>query len=369
MESNKDEAIRCIDIARNAIAEGKLERAEKFLQKAEKLYETKDAKELLEKLKGYTKENTNPSTEETTGPYMRREKKSSGNAETPKSAEVEYNSDQLEAVKRIKKCKDYYEVLGVSKDATDSEIKKAYKKLALQLHPDKNKAPGAVEAFKAVGNAAAILTDSEKRKSYDLYGEQSHAGRTEHAAHNYSGFQFGGYSRGFDSEFTPEEIFSMFFGGSFPQQNVYMRQRRYQRGGDNQHAQREQQNSYAALVNLLPILLLIMLSMMSSFFISDPIYSLQPNQKYSVMRRTANWKVSYYVKDNFHSEYQGSVSRLETAVEEEYYQNLKHKCFRERQYRESMIMKARNFGDANLYRKAQNTATPSCDDLQKLQTF
>lgn len=278
MEGNRDEANRCVEIARNALAEGKLERAEKFLLKAERLYETKDAKELLEKLKGYNKENR-PSTEESSsGPYMRHEKKSSSKAESAKPAEAEYTSDQLEAVKKIKKCKDYYEVLGVSKDATDSEIKKAYKKLALQLHPDKNKAPGAVEAFKAVGNAAAILTDAEKRKSYDLYGEQSHSGRAEHAAHNYSSFQFGGYSRGFDSEYTPEEIFSMFFGGGFPQQNVYMRQRRYQRAGDNQHGQREQQNSYAALINLLPILLLIMLSMMSSFFISDPIYSLQPNQ-------------------------------------------------------------------------------------------
>ena len=48
----------------------------------------------------------------------------------------------------IKKCKDYYEILGVSKEATEAELKKQYKKLALQFHPDKNRAPGASEAFK-----------------------------------------------------------------------------------------------------------------------------------------------------------------------------------------------------------------------------
>ena len=48
----------------------------------------------------------------------------------------------------IKKCKDYYEILGVGKEATEAELKKQYKKLALQFHPDKNRAPGASEAFK-----------------------------------------------------------------------------------------------------------------------------------------------------------------------------------------------------------------------------
>ena len=49
---------------------------------------------------------------------------------------------------RIKKCKDYYEILGVEKEATENDLKKAYRKLALQMHPDKNKAPGSTEAFK-----------------------------------------------------------------------------------------------------------------------------------------------------------------------------------------------------------------------------
>ena len=57
---------------------------------------------------------------------------------------------------RVRKCKDYYEILGVSKDATDSDLKKSYRKLALQFHPDKNKAPGAGEAFKSIGNAFAV---------------------------------------------------------------------------------------------------------------------------------------------------------------------------------------------------------------------
>lgn len=147
-----------------------------------------------------------------------------------RNAEPDFSSDQLEAVRKVKKCKDYYEILGVTKQATDSEIKKAYKKLALQLHPDKNRAPGAVEAFKAVGNAAAILTDPEKRKQYDLYGiNDSHNGGSNSGSGgmrgNYYASDFG-YARGFQADVSAEELFNMFFGTGFPQQNVYMRSQR-----------------------------------------------------------------------------------------------------------------------------------------------
>lgn len=128
----------------------------------------------------------------------------------------EYTPEQLEAVKKINKCKDFYEILGITKDATDSDIKKSYKKLALQFHPDKNKCPGAAEAFKKIGNAVAILTDVEKRKQYDLYGPEDE--RVSRSAQHYGGNTY----REFDAD-AADEIFNMFFGSSFNGANVYVR--------------------------------------------------------------------------------------------------------------------------------------------------
>uniref|UniRef100_A0A1A9ZUI6 J domain-containing protein n=1 Tax=Glossina pallidipes TaxID=7398 RepID=A0A1A9ZUI6_GLOPL len=366
-EMNKDEALRCIEIAERAFSEGNLAKAEKFLSKAERLCPTNKAKELLAKVKSvpsssdgsHVNSNSNKAQRSGNNDTETRRRHNSGT----RNVEPDYTSEQIEAVRKVKKCKDYYEILGVTKTATDSEIKKAYKKLALQLHPDKNRAPGAAEAFKAVGNAAGVLTDAEKRKQYDLYGLNEHHNHGGNANSTRSGYYTSdfGYTRGFQADVSAEELFNMFFGGGFPQQNIYMRSQRRRQ----QREERENQSSSSALINLLPILLLIGLSMMSSLFISDPIYSLTQSHKYSSKRETNTLKIPYYVKENFYAEYQGSVGRLEESVEEEFINHLKHSCARERTYRDSMMSKARSFGDRELYRKAQNINLPSCDNLQK----
>ena len=68
--------------------------------------------------------------------------------------------------------KDYYKVLGLSRGATEEEVKKAYRKLALKFHPDKNKSAGAEEKFKEIAEAYEVLSDKKKRDVYDQFGEE-----------------------------------------------------------------------------------------------------------------------------------------------------------------------------------------------------
>lgn len=68
--------------------------------------------------------------------------------------------------------KDYYDILGIKKGASDDDIKKAYRKQALRYHPDKNTSPGAEEKFKEIAEAYDVLSDPKKKDIYDRYGEE-----------------------------------------------------------------------------------------------------------------------------------------------------------------------------------------------------
>lgn len=175
---------------------------------------------ILELLAQLQSNRAQSNTSATDGPRKRHTATTTANDEKKcdENSANDYTQEQLELCRRIRRCKDYYEILGITKEATDSEIKRAYKKLALQLHPDKNRAPGANEAFKALGNAAGVLTDAEKRKHYDMYGnETTKSTRHYNTNHEYE-HAYRGAGNGFDSDFTAEELFNMFFGNGFPQQ-------------------------------------------------------------------------------------------------------------------------------------------------------
>ncbi|CZQ84912.1 chaperone dnaj [Trichococcus palustris] len=101
--------------------------------------------------------------------------------------------------------RDYYEVLGVAKDATNDEIKKAYRKLSKKYHPDINKEEGAEAKFKELAEAYEVLSDADKKAAYDQYGHASTD--PNFGGGGFGGGGFGGFSGGF------EDIFESFFGG------------------------------------------------------------------------------------------------------------------------------------------------------------
>ena len=121
---------------------------------------------------------------------------------------------------------DYYELLGLKKGASDSEIKAAYRKQALEWHPDRNKSQGASEKFKEINKAYEVLSDSQKRQMYDQYGKEgferggfgshSQAGQQQQGPFSYTYSSGGGGQSPFEGvDFggtDPFEIFEQFFG-------------------------------------------------------------------------------------------------------------------------------------------------------------
>lgn len=128
--------------------------------------------------------------------------------------------------------KDYYKVLGVAKGANEDEIKKAYRKLALKYHPDKNRASGAEEKFKEIGEAYDVLSDPKKREVYDSYGEEGLKGGMGGGSsgggggNSHQGFGGGPQSYSYSYHGDPKATFSQFFGTSNPFESFF------QQGGD-----------------------------------------------------------------------------------------------------------------------------------------
>ena len=118
--------------------------------------------------------------------------------------------------------KDYYEILGVSKNATDEELKKAYRRLAKKYHPDAQQneqdKKNAETKFKEISEAYSVLSDSTKRAQYDRFGsnfEQAGFGGAGGYGNGFGGFDFSGFGNGMGVDIDLDDILGSFFGGGF----------------------------------------------------------------------------------------------------------------------------------------------------------
>ena len=143
------------------------------------------------------------------------------------------------------KFEDYYQTLGVKRDASQAEIQKAFRALARKYHPDVNKEPEADKKFKAVSEAYEVLKDTEKRKKYDELGANWKAGQDFRPPPGFEGFEYrtsggqGGF-RGSPGGFS--DFFEMFFNQTGGQGNIHdLFEQASQRGGRQGGARRPQQ--------------------------------------------------------------------------------------------------------------------------------
>lgn len=288
MQVNKEQAEKCRDLGAAALRDGQYARAVKFLNKSLQLYPLPGVEALLSHAQQKQREsengasnNSNASSQSMPRPTAAPAASTSMASETSTNTGADgrtYTEVQVEIVKKVLRSKEggrgaHYRVLGIQTNATENDIKKAYRKLALKLHPDKNSAPHADEAFKAVGLAYATLSDPQKRTIYDRYGEEDPDNRGG------AGAGPGGVHFRRGQEVSPEDIFNMFFnggmaGGGMPGGfHVYSNGfgggggfggpsfRQAQQARTRGQQQREEPNvGFVNLVQLLPFLLIMLIS-------------------------------------------------------------------------------------------------------------
>ncbi|KAG0282403.1 hypothetical protein BGZ96_000524 [Linnemannia gamsii] len=457
MEVNKDEAQRCMDIARRHLSSGNYSSARKFAAKSIALFPTPEAKAFLTRVDSEKATSSSPASNASSSTFSASAEPSSSTPSSTKSspnpgssgartsarpesvpprprstpvdhkpAEREYTPEQVASVKKVRSSGgDFYKVLGINKDASEVEIKKAYRKLALQMHPDKNSAPGADEAFKIVSKAFTVLSDPQKRAIFDQHGPED--GKSSGVNYDRAspmgaqGFGGGGMHgmNGFGEEISPEELFNMFFGGgnfggsfhsaTFAGPGFGTRQFRThtQQTQHRQHRQQAQQqgggvgggtSGFASLMQILPLILLFIMSMASSFFSDSDSsstgasavssdFSLGPHGSYQKARFTSAHHVPYFVNERkFRSSFMapGSdnldlsqvingmkvrqiLTQLEENVETAYLRHMGTECMNEKKRKEVAHNRAMGFWgpDKKMWEAAQRMTTPSCDAIHE----
>jgi len=250
-------------------------------------------------------------------------------------------------VARIRRAKGHYEVLGCERGAGDDVVKKAYRKLALKLHPDKCPAAHADEAFKKVGQAFSCLSDPQRRAYYDRTGREP----GEMPRRGGGGGMHPG-AGGFHGEFDAEEIFNMFFngmgpgmGGAFgPGARVFRtgfggpgagfgRPPRRPQGQGPQQQPEPQARVASGLFQMIPVLLLLLINGFGLFSGDTvPPYSLQPGGPHRHPKHSPRTGYPFFVPDQNAFDRMPRYQRreIERSVDEDWGRQLQAECRRER---------------------------------------
>ncbi|KZT56895.1 DnaJ-domain-containing protein [Calocera cornea HHB12733] len=431
MESNKDEALKCLKVAQRHRDNGNYGAAARFCQKSITLFSTPEAVGLAAIIETEAAAASNSTSESPQGASTSAESHPSAsttkqrtNGPAPSTAKAngdsagnqkrEYTAEMVAVVKRVRSCKvtDYYEILSVSRDCEENDVKRAYRKLALQLHPDKNSAPGADEAFKLVSKAFQILSDPQKRAAFDQHGADPDSRSSGMSSSRSTFARQSSRFEGFDSEISPEDLFNMFFGGpgaaqfgssGFGPGSGFT----FQFGGPGgvqfgsargrPRGQQAAPNDAGSMFKqLLPLLIVILFSLLTSlpsllgaFQTPDPSFSFQQSQYFDQERYTLSRNVPYYVNTRQFTKHPiwesipvdrredgraGSASSklkaFEGHIESSYSSILQNQCRREEDYREQRIQSEIGiFGIGTNWQAVERIRGEKLPSCEKLSAF
>lgn len=233
----------------------------------------------------------------------------------------------------------------MQKGCVVEEIRRAYRKLSLKVHPDKNKAPGAEEAFKEVSKAFKCLSDESSRRQYDRVGlvdEVEYDQRNNVRRRTRTGHDF------FDEEFDPDQIFRSFFGQADVFRTTYVNRRRETA---TQHRDDIGDNG-PGLMLLLQLVIFLGIILISFIPIYEPEYSLQKSYTYQLSKMTEEYGIDFFVKspefDEIYPVGTPARDKIENNVIKDHKSSLSRRCHVELQRRQWK----RNF------------PTPNCDKLR-----
>ncbi|XP_030460059.1 chaperone protein dnaJ 49 [Syzygium oleosum] len=349
MEGNKDEALRCVGFAVEAIVAGNRERALRFIRIARRLDRNLPVSVLLDQCDklGLGPEEA-PAEKKPLDDESNKEPgpgKYDGGSDAGKK---KYGEEHVQLIGQIKRTRDYYALLGLEKGCSLEEIKKAYRKLSLRVHPDKNKAPGAEEAFKKVSKAFKCLSDDGSRRQYDQTGfveefEHNQRRNVRRRRRRTGNDLFG-------DDFDPDEIFR----GFFRQEDPFRTSHVYRTGRAGGYRREDSDVGGFSLMVLLQILPFLIILLLSYLPFTEPEYSLFKNYAFEVSKATEKHGVEFFVKSSaFDNNYPpGSPARanIEDIVIKDYKSMLFRYCHIERQRRQWN----------------KNLPTPNCNKLQNL---
>lgn len=297
----------------------------------------------------------------------------------------------------------YYEILAVTKTASDSEIKKSYRKLAVKLHPDKNPHPRSSEAFKFLNKAWSVLGDEKKKQIFDQTGADPDSrsagfasGSSPFAREGATAFRGNGGAGGV----FEEDIFNMFFGGGgnqfggptfsfggngftfqsfggnehpFFQTSRSNPRQQQQRRNARQQANQEP-STLDTLKTLLPIFLFLLIPILSAFFgdsNSIPDYSFTPSRQYNIQRTTPKHKIPFFVNEKAFQKKQLNDKQLKNfdlKVENLFIQDKRSKCSKEQIYKNELMEEAQGWFsvDTKKLAEAETMPMPNCKILRDL---